>query len=175
MTLTNIPQPRRLRANIWSEERNARLSQLAADGLSGAQIARALGEGLSRQAVIGRARRMGIQLHGNKGRHQAAGVRGATKRLRDRSKPHLRPRSGPVVIIEPPLPSDCHPVTLMDRTPQQCTWVIGDTKGPETMQCGAPRVGEGSWCLYHRALGFTSAAPRKAKPNPVSTLSGAWG
>ncbi len=48
------------RNNTWTEERVERLRRLWAEGLSASEIARELGEGISRNAVIGKVHRLGL-------------------------------------------------------------------------------------------------------------------
>lgn len=51
----------------WTLERDERLAALLLDGLSASQIATALGRGITRNAVIGRAHRIGVRFAKNKG------------------------------------------------------------------------------------------------------------
>lgn len=44
----------------WTEDRVATLRRLWADGLSASQIARELGSGVTRNAVIGKLHRLGL-------------------------------------------------------------------------------------------------------------------
>jgi GcrA cell cycle regulator len=48
------------RKNTWTEERVELLRKLWAEGLSASEIARELGDGISRNAVIGKVHRMGL-------------------------------------------------------------------------------------------------------------------
>ena len=48
------------RNNTWTEERVELLRKLWAEGLSASEIARELGEGISRNAVIGKVHRLGL-------------------------------------------------------------------------------------------------------------------
>lgn len=53
--------------SIWAEkpELNEQLKELWTEGLSASQIARKLSNGLTRNAVIGRVTRMGLNANGN--------------------------------------------------------------------------------------------------------------
>ena len=44
----------------WTDERIARLARLWSEGISAAGIARALGDGISRSAVLGKLQRLGL-------------------------------------------------------------------------------------------------------------------
>src|SRR6185437_10813421 len=47
-------------ANMWTDDRVDQLKSLWTEGLSASQIARALGEGITRNAVIGKVHRLGL-------------------------------------------------------------------------------------------------------------------
>ena len=51
----------------WTEERIEVLTKLWAEGLSASQIAAELGGGASRNAVLGKAHRLGLVRHETKG------------------------------------------------------------------------------------------------------------
>lgn len=69
----------------WTDERVARLKELWDKGLSASQIAQELGDGLSRNAVIGKAHRMGLSarpspLKGGAARAKRAKATGAASK-----------------------------------------------------------------------------------------------
>jgi GcrA cell cycle regulator len=55
-----MPMTRR-RGDTWNEEREDKLRELWAQGLSGNEIAKILGGGFSASMVIGKSRRMGLE------------------------------------------------------------------------------------------------------------------
>jgi hypothetical protein len=57
-----------MKAWVWSEDRVTRLREMVADGLSAGQIMIAFGEPCTRNSVIGKVTRTGLQLCGNIGR-----------------------------------------------------------------------------------------------------------
>eukprot|EP00657_Telonema_sp_P-1_P012024 TRINITY_DN80_c0_g1_i11.p2 TRINITY_DN80_c0_g1~~TRINITY_DN80_c0_g1_i11.p2 ORF type:complete len:119 (+),score=38.72 TRINITY_DN80_c0_g1_i11:217-573(+) len=50
-----------IRDRAWTDERIDQLKKLWDDGLSASQIAKELGEGVTRNAVIGKAHRLGLK------------------------------------------------------------------------------------------------------------------
>lgn len=62
---------------FWTEERVERLRQMAAAGFSGGEISERLGEGCTRNAVAGKAFRMGIHLKSGPVVHKARTKAGA--------------------------------------------------------------------------------------------------
>ena len=63
-------------SHLWEKERADKLKRLAALGDSAREIARALGDGTTRNMVIGKAKRMGVKLHGQTVGRLAPRVRG---------------------------------------------------------------------------------------------------
>jgi len=135
----------------WTKERVELLKRLHADGLSFSQIAGELGN-VTRNAVIGKARRLGLELRGHrprgpdtKPRKQSRVVSTITgtwiTKATPRPAPAVAPAPEPFVV-----PLSLNPVTLWERNdPQQCQWLVG-----EGLYCGDPRIDQRarSRCLY---------------------------
>lgn len=162
----------------WSPQNVVRLQSLWQDGLTATQIARALGEPCTRNAVIGKLHRAKLFSRGAPKMNPVVVGKPAVARLRPQRavavravrlpKPKLPPRPmlKPKLVSEPApridmdavLPAS-RPVTLMERTESQCCWPIGDPKIDTFRYCGAPRASEGSYCKAHR---LALRAPREA-------------
>ena len=88
----------------WTEERVERLSTMWLEGRSASQIAAELGEGVSRNAVIGKVHRLGLS-----GRAVPPAGDGAPLRTREVPPPEARveaaglPDAAPVAVAEPVL------------------------------------------------------------------------
>ena len=88
----------------WTEERVERLSTMWLEGRSASQIAAELGEGVSRNAVIGKVHRLGLS-----GRAVPPAGDGAPLRTREVPPPEARveaaalPDAAPVALAEPVL------------------------------------------------------------------------
>ena len=90
----------------WTEERVATLKELWEKGLSASQIATELG-GVTRNAVIGKAHRMGLASRPSPVKGEAAKARpAAVKKAPVKKQPKQR-------------------VTLLDLTDRMCKWPIG--------------------------------------------------
>lgn len=145
----------------WSEERLGRLSALWAQGLSAAKIAKELGEGLTRNAVIGALNRNGMKrlvpdpivrervgrppkprntnpLGGN-GTYRRGGAKKVTK-------PKLK-------AIEPePVQIPNLPRPWITRKAFECAFPVGG-EGADTLSCCNPCPGA-RYCADHAAIMF---------------------
>lgn len=134
----------------WSDDRIATLKKLWDKGLSASQIAAELAEGITRNAVIGKAHRLGLK-------SRPSPVKS------DSSKPKK------VVPREIPIEGDTN-VALLDLTESICKWPIGHP-GEEVFHfCGAPSASGVPYCEKHCAMAYQAQAPRRdrrAKPKPV--------
>lgn len=124
----------------WTEERVAELRRLAGDRFSARVIAYKLG-GVTRNAVIGKAARLGVKFN-SQGR--LAGC--FAKKV---------PPSRPIVPAEPPpwepeAPPPGPGVPMRAATSSHCRWIPGEPAGIDTLYCGAPRIEGASYCAHHR-------------------------
>lgn len=157
----------------WTEDRVAALSNLIAEGLSASQIARELGGGLTRNAVIGKAHRLGIRQGVRTPQEKRATALPGGKPALLPSRPAARepaptfakapiakkpaPTISPAATLQPPkaqAPSRSG-VRFLDRTFDQCARPLWpDGRAPDVarmMVCGAPTItrddgGPSSWC-----------------------------
>lgn len=164
----------------WTAERMATLAKLWGEGLSCGEIARAMGEGLTRNGVIGKAHRMKLPVRLSTSRY-------ANIKKRDlavvpvgrqpRRKPPAKLGNGKVARTAaeiadakayareqgslrrkevPQAAPDSVPVSLLDIGAAQCRfplWAMDAPRGAEKLFCGAP-THDGAWCQFHRATVF---------------------
>lgn len=149
----------------WTDERLTLLREMAAtQEFSSTQIAAALGGGLTRCAVIGKARRLGIKMRSRLG---AAAIRKprqprTTMRLVPASfKLKERPPDQPEAIELPPdeSPFAC---TIMDLQLDSCRFPLGDPQSPDFRYCGMP-WSQGSYCFRHFIICHQLMRPHHAK------------
>jgi GcrA cell cycle regulator len=149
-------------ANHWTDERTAELKRLVDARLSASEIAKEMGGGLTRNSVIGRCYRLGLEL----GKPKMV-----TRQPKATPKP-LKPSKAARLFVGswgayteiipghvPPTPvADLVPlnIPLADIGAFQCRWV---TSQEPALFCGH-RTEVGSWCPTHRAIVFT---PRTEK------------
>jgi GcrA cell cycle regulator len=133
----------------WSEQEKADLERLRAAGLSSSQIAAQLGRGITRNAVIGQANRMGLS------------VPNLTRSERKRAMEQLAIRfpmlvATPSVIVQEADPDiglpevsieqpasvgvDPEGVAFFDLEPYHCRWPVGTATGAAMRYCGCVRA-----------------------------------
>ncbi|WP_290541517.1 GcrA family cell cycle regulator [Aestuariivirga sp.] len=169
----------------WTDERVELLKKLWTEGLSASQIAGRLGNGVTRNAVIGKVHRLNLS-----GRVQQQRVT-APREPRKQREPSLPPRAGssmpsmptagsaalkptmraethirPAAIPEPQplrlvdLPKDGR-VTILHLSDKTCKWPIGDPGSEEFCFCGhGPREGS-PYCEYHARLAYQPMQDRR--------------
>jgi GcrA cell cycle regulator len=170
-------QPLRPAQSRWSDARIRYLKQRWSKGASATQIARELGGGLSRNAVLAKLRRLGKDAGDRRRRQRSVGTgarpacahvlsghwvpsRPSSARLRT-SKSARQERSFPAWIVDaepyadnPAVDAD---IPAAQRRPflalnsQTCRWPVGDPVSPDFFFCGArPLVGR-PYCAEHCA------------------------
>lgn len=147
--------------NSWPDELSGRLKQLWADGLSASRIGVIIGK--SRNAVIGRARR--LELPPRAPRKNPMELAERRKRpsgyQRYVAKHGPKPKVRPMEPIEEPVPLNIPFAEIADHG--QCKFLYGD--GP-FLACGHPTAESSSYCAYHHRLCW-HPRDEKARPYPV--------
>src|SRR5262245_14680333 len=143
--------------SVWSEAKVEELRELWASGISAGEIAKQLGCGISRNAVIGKAHRLKLE---RRVERQATAPRQYPTQRRKRVTPRLvlpdwppRPPKPPAPPPEPPRPRP-HLLTLFELRSDSCRWPIelDDPKTywePTTHFCGARALENSPYCDMH--------------------------
>lgn len=116
----------------WTDERVTVLRQLWGNGKSASEIAALLGDNITRNAVIGKAHRLGLSNSGTP----------------VRKKP-----------TAPPLASAG--ATILNLTDRMCKWPIGDPREPGFHFCGRPCQPGLPYCSEHAAIAYQPANPKR--------------
>jgi len=148
------------RGEAWTPERVEKLKVLHAEGQSANAIARALGGGLSRCAVISKVHRLGLQRPKETDRRP-----GRPRCERKPSAPRLW--AGPhqasseadmAVILPLPLPAHApngeRMVSLMMLSSKTCRWPIGEPGTKGFGFCGMSPRESTPYCEYHARLAY---------------------
>jgi len=132
----------------WTDARIARISELWREGYSLAQIAREIGGGITRNAVLGKLHR--LNLMGTSPNAAAKRLPGSTTRQFAKSVQ----KKSPVVIDF--TNSATEPVPVGEwraaHVKGQCDWIHGHpNSGEDWRRCGNPVAPERVYCGYHYA------------------------
>lgn len=165
---------------LWTEERDILAEYHLKDGLSYSQVAAKLG-GVSRCAVLSRARRMGYALHGGKpeaGREKRpTRAKASTPRVvASKAAPapipvaineHMSPSQKKVAIVKamaavtPPARLTPHPV----RGARQCCYPLGDPRLPDFKFCEDAAETRGMCGVHYRGI-MAQAVEDKSLTHP---------
>jgi len=146
----------------WTEDRVGALKKLWLEGQSASQIAKQLGGGVTRNAVIGKVHRLGLSgraapsqparttFRPSRPRPAQAQAPSAPRRI-EAAQP--RPVPAPVAAPAPDLPGTA---TVMTLGAHMCKWPIGDPGSAEFSFCGR-RASEGVYCVEHARVAYQPA------------------
>jgi GcrA cell cycle regulator len=161
---------------MWTDEKVELLRQLWLDGKSASQIAVELGDGVTRNAVIGKVHRLGLS-----GRVKAsAPAAPRISRQRPAAPRPSAPRGGGgfrgntalalarETQIEPEpefredvvIPMSLR-VTIVELREAMCRWPLGDPTSAEFRYCGIQTQGDGPYCVHHGRMAYQPAQDRR--------------
>lgn len=149
----------------WTEDRVEVLKKLWLDGFSASQIAKQLGDGLTRNAVIGKVHRLGLSGRAAPSQPQRPAFK-ATRPVRPTPAPQPAPimrRPEPAQVPDVPASSfACEEVgsaTVLTLGSHMCKWPIGDPSSDSFSFCGRASQ-DGPYCVQHARVAY-QAQPRK--------------
>ena len=151
---------------MWTEAAIETLRQLALEGKSASTIAAALGAP-SRNAVIGKANRIGVKLTGNIHCLAPRAARPSTERPR---RPAIARTDSPLWkrAVVPAVPRERKPawafaeaqvgemlkVGLEEIREDSCRWPLGDPTSEEFVYCGVQTAKGRSYCAGHCRMAY---------------------
>lgn len=144
----------------WTEDRVGALKKLWLEGQSASQIAKQLGGGVTRNAVIGKVHRLGLSGRAAPSQPTRTTFRAPRPRPAQPSAPRrieaAQPRTAPAAPTPPPAPTPELPgtATVLTLGAHMCKWPIGDPTSADFSFCGR-RAGEGAtYCVEHAKLAY---------------------
>ena len=155
----------------WTDDRIDLLKSHWEAGMTASQIAEALG-GVSRNAVIGKAHRLGLEARPSpvKVTEAAAAVIEAVVALAEGAiegvtalaapAPAKRPARPPVKSVKPAK------TTLLDLSEKVCKWPIGHPGETDFHFCGKPAQASFPYCTEHCAIAYQAQLPRRDRSRP---------
>lgn len=164
---------------IWTEDRIADVKAMLLEGLSASQIAARIGNGCTRNSVVGIVHRKEDLKKIGFARQAPAGL--ARQEWRKVSKPRGQWGGKRTVKVAPPAPApdrwkpkrkvieeaaDKPPLMLSidDLTGRTCKWPIGDPDHDDFGFCGHEKaIDGGPYCRAHMRLAYVAVPPRKRR------------
>ena len=143
----------------WTEDRVGALKKLWLVGQSASQIAKALGGGVTRNAVIGKVHRLGLSGRATPSQPSRTVFRAPRPARTPTQAPSAprrieaaqpRPAPAPVPAPMPDLPGTA---TVLTLGAHMCKWPIGDPTSTEFSFCGR-RASEGVYCVEHARVAY---------------------
>ncbi|MBC8239747.1 MAG: global cell cycle regulator GcrA-like protein [Alphaproteobacteria bacterium] len=128
----------------WTDERVAELTKFWQEGYSARQIAERLSDGITRNAVIGKANRLGLSKPSKSS---------VTRQQRQKE------RAEKVLQLQPPIDEGA---TIFSLTASTCRWPIGDPGDLDFHFCGANSKVAAPYCDYHAAMAYQPPKARNA-------------
>lgn len=166
----------------WTDDRVATLTKLWSQGKSASEIAEVLG-GVTRNAVIGKAHRLGLSGRPSPIKKKKVAKKTIKKKEDTAEKPKTKakkksiqpaktakpakkeiklPIAPPTFIEEKPV-HDGELIDILDLTERVCRWPIGDPKEGEFGFCGAECDPAHPYCLPHMAMAFQASSKKETK------------
>lgn len=162
----------------WSSEEDEKIKKWRGEGLSCTVMAARLGNGRSRNAVIGRLARLGLRYDRPNSVNRRVPRHRPSVQREARSAP---PRPRAPIFSAMPMPADrvvrpvgAPRVTVENAEPHHCRFVHGDpVLQPNTWTfCGEPKaaVGVTSFCEAHHMLAYAGVTPSARDPAAVARV-----
>ena len=151
----------------WTEDRVGALKKLWLEGQSASQIAKQLGGGVTRNAVIGKVHRLGLSGRAAPSQPARTTFRAARPRPAAPAQPSA-PRRIETAQLRPNVPVPPTPerppempgtATVMTLGAHMCKWPIGDPSSREFSFCGR-RASEGVYCVEHARVAYQPQVKR---------------
>jgi GcrA cell cycle regulator len=143
---------------LWSDQLKTEMATLwDADKLSAEGIAKELGHGLTRNAVIGKARRMGLKEKRAKSRegskHHDIKLPRALKGKKFREP------------VPAPMPIEPLNIGYLELEAHHCREIVCSGDNGLPVSCGHPTVAGYSFCAWHKSINYH---PPRERPTPTT-------
>ncbi len=160
----------------WTDDRIALLRTSWESGMTASQIAEALGEGVTRNAVIGKAHRLGLESRpspvklGEVVEDLIEGIVAAASDALDSAGAAIAavvtPRPAPKRPSRAVAPVKPAKTTLLDLSEKVCKWPIGHPGDTDFHFCGKPSQAGFPYCTEHCAIAYQAQLPRRDRSRP---------
>ncbi|WP_426164538.1 GcrA family cell cycle regulator [Sandarakinorhabdus sp. DWP1-3-1] len=157
----------------WTDERIAQLKAGWEGGMTASQIAELLGEGVSRNAVIGKAHRLGLESRPSpvKGGEEPVAEAAPAAAAAPVAAPAAAAPVAPAPVIARPAPppvakkparsGKAAKTTLLDLNEKVCKWPIGHPGDADFHFCGKASQAGFPYCTEHCLVAYQAQLPRR--------------
>ena len=153
----------------WTDDRIEMLRAHWDAGMTASQIAEALGEGVSRNAVIGKAHRLGLEARPSPVKVTEA-VSAAVHAIVPAAEGVMAAVTAPKVSPKRPsravAPVKPARTTLLDLSEKVCKWPIGHPGDKDFHFCGKAAQASFPYCTEHCAIAYQAQLPRRDRSRP---------
>jgi GcrA cell cycle regulator len=139
----------------WTEDRVDKLKALWKKGLSASQIAEELGENITRNAVIGKAHRLGLSSRPSPVKKPAQAKRKSV------APKKATPAAAAAAPVAPERMDKSGKISILDLTDRVCKWPLGHPGDEDFQFCGSKSVPGQPYCTFHGAMAYQAPQPRK--------------
>ena len=146
----------------WTKERMALLKKMWTQGKSAAEIAKKLGQGMTRNAVIGKAHRMGLS-SGRPASAPKVAAPAPVKKGAEKFEAAPLPAPGKKPLSK----KEAGGISLLEVSDRVCRWPVGDPREDDLYFCGRPSRGGMPYCHDHAVQAYQSVG-RKAANEDVA-------
>jgi len=143
---------------MWTDELIEQLKALWAEGLTTGDIGKKLG--ISKNAVVGKAHRLGLKGRPSPIKREASGSDSTSPET-----PAAKPRAKAKAVEPKKIKS------LVDLSAHTCRWPIGDPKEPNFHFCGANAMAGKPYCAEHAAIAYVGSNRSVPKQAPEETAA----
>lgn len=137
----------------WNDEMMEKLRMLWEKGLPASEIAKELGPDVSRNAVIGKAHRLGLEARPSPVKAAADGAAAAAAPGAEKPK-----AKAPAKVAKPQRTS------LLELSDKVCKWPIGHPGEADFHFCGKASNPGYPYCAEHCAVAYQAQMPRRDRP-----------
>ena len=144
----------------WTKDRADQLIHLWATGLSCAKIAAKIGGGISRNAVIGKAHRLGLESRPSPVKFLDGSGR-TTQRRATKAHKEIHTLIAPL-FDDGPAPTHTAAPVILGSSTATCQWPHGNVGEPGFGFCGAASAAGRPYCAEHVKLAYLPPKRRVA-------------
>jgi GcrA cell cycle regulator len=150
----------------WTDERVALLKKMWGEGKSAAEIAKVLGGGLTRNAVIGKAHRLKLSNRVSPIQQNNKKVSEPTLVRNVSAAPVAAEPVKKVVLVKDKTPSAPRKgsggIAMVNLRDRMCRWPEGDPKEPGFSFCGDECVAGLPYCDHHAKMAYQAPSRSRA-------------